>query len=246
MWLYAIFSAATFLSSMSAYGVQNSVREEHWQGGSFTITTEFSGNVFVEDVIWEWFPHSVHIDLSNTDVSKIKYTSQGVVYEDNNSFGYMILSGRTSALVKRPKPGLQPVINFETGGANIPVKGFFDNGMIHNGRMSFKIKHIPVYQDITLDSGWISRQGLPEEEIKTIQSIMSDIPGYSYRNIQDVSKNIDGDMFNYQVNEIPVNKTLNYAGGWVTTINDIRIDISGTEAKLNSWQGILSPVVHYF
>lgn len=247
MRLSIIVIAAIALNMSSAYSSGNSTGNGHWQRGMFTGATEFGGKVSVQDVIWQWFPRPVLINTVHPSAGDLKYTNTGVVYEGGKEQRYIVLEGRTSALVKSPKPGIQPVIKFlETDSLHIPVKGELDNGEVRYGEMTFKIMQTPVYQDKTMSNGWVAQPELSKEEVEVIHSIMADIPGYSYTNKQDLSHGVDSSMFNYHFNEQSEDNIVDFAGGWLTTIKDIRFYIPSADDKLNRWQGVLSPVVFYF
>ncbi|MFQ6246866.1 hypothetical protein ACLMPP_20635 [Yersinia enterocolitica] len=245
MHLSIIAIIAMVLNIPYAYSVQNSANNGHWQEGMFNNVIEFGGKISTPDVIWKWFPHSVSIN--NSSSGEFKYTNKRVVYEENEGQQYIILEGRTSDVVKHPKPGIQPVIRIaETESLHIPVKGEFENGQVCYGEMTFKVIQIPVYQDRTMSEGWIAESGLSQEEQMTINSLLAAIPGYSYTNRQDLSKNVDVSMFNYNPSDLSENNALNFAGGWLTTIKDIRVNIPNVGDKLNRWQGVIYPEVFYF
>ncbi|EEH8383189.1 hypothetical protein G3142_005247 [Salmonella enterica subsp. enterica serovar Montevideo] len=239
--------AAMVMNVSSAYSSQHSTGNGHWQEEMFTAVTEFGGKVSVQDVIWQWSPRSILINTGNSNAGKLKYTNTGVVYEGSRNQVYIVLEGRTSALVKRPRPGIKPVIRFpETDSVRLPVKGEFDNGEVRYGEMTFKVMQTPVYQDKTMSSGWVAHPELSREEVEIIRSTMASVPGYSYTNTQDISRSADSSMFNYHFNELSGNDIVDFAGGWLATIKDIRVFIPGESDKLNCWKGVLSPVVFYF
>ena len=244
----SIMVIATMVMNISSvYSSQHSAGNGHWQGEMFAAVTEFGGKVSVQDVIWQWFPRSILINTENSNAGELKYTNTGVVYEGNKEQVYIVLEGRTSALIKRPRPGIKPVISFpEADSLRFPVKGEFDNGEIHYGEMTFKVMQTPVYQDKTMNCGWVAHPELSREEVEVIRSTMPSIPGYSYTNTQDISNSIDSRMFNYNFNEQSGNDIVDFAGGWLVTIKDIRFYIPSESDKLNRWKGVLSPVVFYF
>lgn len=227
-----------------AYSVQNSANNGHWQEGMFTSVVEFGGKISTPDVIWKWFPHSVLINHSGR--GKFKYTNKEIVYKESEEQQHIVLEGRTSDIVKRPRPGIRPVIRIaETESLHIPVEGEFEDGQVCHGEMTFKVMQIPVYQDRTMSEGWIAESGLSLEEEMTINSLLAAIPGYSYTNKQDLSKNIDVNMFNYNLSTLSESNTLDLAGGWLTTIKDVKDNIPNVGDKLNRWQGMIYPEVLY-
>lgn len=246
MRIFLLLFSAFILNVTLVHGSQNITGGMHWQEGILNNTVEFSGQVAVPEVIWIWHPKSISIDYKELK-GDYNHSKRGYwLYEEGREKNHIVLRGRTSQLVKKPKPGLQPIIKFIGDNKyKVPIVGKLKNGQVRYGEMTFEISNIVVYQDNNMRLGWIAQTEVTREEEDTVSDLLSQIPGYAYNNILDSSRVAESNMFNYNGGDL-VSSPINLAGGWLTTIKNIKIYIPDTNDQLEKWSGILSPVVYYF
>ncbi|WP_407905279.1 fimbrial protein [Escherichia coli] len=245
---------SVFLSVTGAFMVGHALAEPldipagHWQANMAVGETVFGGSLYVTHVPWQWQPQSVQVNSHNIRTELAG--NDRILMATRPGQEFYILKGHMT-LLACPSPELQPSISLlqpEQTGEHMEVRGELEHGQVRYGEITFKVNHVLAWQDsFSAEKGWSRASGVITPEIeKQVSRQLWQVDNYEWSPVFS-GHSVSPDVFISDENIVSsVSDRPKIAGGWVTSLTDIRVNFTGMEEPVKYWQGHLTAVVKYF